>query len=990
VRSLVPDAPGDLADLCADLLRADPRERPGADAIRARLGVPASGVASAAAVAHEAIGPFVGREREIAALERAFADVGERRQRRIVVLEGEPGVGKSALVHRFLGAIDERALVLVGRCYEQETMPLKGIDGLVDSLSEHLLAQDDDELRALLAGGVRYLAAVFPVLRRISPIANAVGGTDRVDNEAALRDLAFGELGRLVDAIASRAPLVLFVDDVQWADDDSLTLLDRLLHAPERAPYLFVATMRAGSDAARERSALLAGAERIALRGLGEREARVLWDALLPADAASHETRAWAMREAAGHPLFLAELARSARAGALGERPIAAALPDVLWRRVQARDPIEQRFLEMVALAGAPTRYEILAAAANVDRGECLTRLGTLRAAQLVRITRRGDERLVEPYHDRVREAIAGRVASQGARALAERHSRLGRALRDATRGEASHAPVFAIVQHLLAELHLLASRKARLATAYDRARVHAAEGLALLGPDGWRSRYALARDLSIARMEAEYLAGSRDEARRVFDGARARVTSAEDRAALAIAWIALETGHGRHAEAVAAGREVLRELGSSVPARVSLVHVLAQHVANRIARRGRSVEDLVQLEPLADPALASVLRVLVSLAPAAFFLDTNLVTWILLRIVGLTIEHGACDASSYGFVGYGSVLAGAFHEHAEGYAFGRAALALNARFENHALAARVENVLGGYIAHWARPFEESVALLRSACELANKHGDTAYESYSATVLSLVTFSASPDLASMQATAEWAREVGERRGERDMATQADVRARYAMALRGLTPDPRDLGTEGASDAELRASIDEERMPTSIFHYHFCRAELAYLFGDLPRAHASLREAARWKQVTFSVPASVELVFLEALVAAARFDEASFVARPQLLASVSVRVRRLAVWAASSPSNYEPYHRVAHAELARLLGRSREASARYEAAIAAAQAHRSPKREALALDLAARHARRTGEAARAEALARAAREAFVRWGAVARGAVDATS
>jgi predicted ATPase len=497
------------------------------------------------------------------------------------------------------------------------------------------------------------------------------------------------------------------------------------------------------------------------------------------------------MGEAAGHPLFLAELARSARAGGLSERARGAALQDVLWGRVQARDPVEQRFLEMVALAGAPTPYEILAAAAQIERGECLTRLGTLRASQLVRITRRGAERLVEPYHDRVREAVAAHVAGEGARAVAERHLRLGRALREGTRAEALPARVFAIVHHLqaardllaahevpeVAALHLLASHKARRATAYERARAHASDGLALLGDGGWRSRYALARDLSIARMEAEYLAGNRDAARTVFEAARAHVGNVDDRAALAIAWIALETTHGRSADAIAAGREVLRELGAPVPSRVTLVHVLAQHVANRIARKGRSVEELVQLEPLGDPRLASALRILVSLAPAAFFLDTNLVTWILLRIAGISIEHGVCDASSYGFVGYGSVLAGAFHAHADGYAFGRAALALNERFKNAALAAKLENLLGGYIAHWTRPFAESVAHLRAAYDLANKHGDTPYESYSATVLSLVMFSAASDLASLQSVCEWAREVGERRGERDMAMQAARTAR---------------------------------------------------------------------------------------------------------------------------------------------------------------------------------------------------------------------
>jgi predicted ATPase len=997
VRDFAPDAPANLASLCADLLRDAPAERPSVDAIRARLGLASSGstLAAASATTTEPAGPFVGRAREHAALVSAFAAVRERGERRIVVVEGEPGVGKSALVQRFLASIEERAIVLVGRCYEQESMPLKGVDGIVDALSDHLVTRSEEELGPILAGGVRYVAAVFPVLRRVPSIATAVGDDDRVDNETALRSLAFGELERLLGGIARDArPLVVFLDDLQWADADSIALLERLFLAPAHHPLLFVATARV--DPAREVSALVGAAERIAVSGLAEDESRTLLDALLPAQAVSAETRAWAMHEAAGHPFFLAELARSGRAGKL-EAGTTAPLLDVLWDRVQGRDLIEQRFLEMVALAGAPTPYEILAAAAGIDVGDCLTRLGTLRAAQLVRITRRADERLIEPYHDRVREAIAGHVAAEGPRALAERHLRLGRALRDGARGDAPPGRVFTIVQHLhaardllephelvdLAALRLVASTKARLTTAYDAARVHAAEGLALLGPDGWTKERALARDLSIARLEAEYLAGNRDAALGVFESIRARVTDVDDRAALAIAWIGLETSHGRCVEAIATGREVLRQLRAPLPARVSILHVLLQHFANRRAQRKRSADDLVALEPLRDRTLASVMRILVSLAPAAFFLDTNLVTWILLRIAGLSFEHGVCDVSSYGFVGYGSVLAGAFHQHAEGYAFGRAALALNDRFKNDALAAKIENVFGGYIAHWTRPFRESAALLRAAYDRATRTGDTSYEVYSATVLSLVNFGESRDLASVQSLGEWAREVGQRREDRDMSIEADIHARYAMALRGLTANPRELGVEGSSDAELRASLSDEVTPTSMFHYHYCRAELAYLFGDASAALHHLREAAKRKQVTFSVPASVDLVFMEALVAAARFGAASWFARPALVFGVAARARKLARWAASCPMNYEPHFLIARAEEARIRGRAREATARFDEAIASARTRGAPKREAIALELAMAHARRTGDEARARSLQGEAAAAYRRWGAVAK-------
>src|SRR5262249_43235609 len=138
-------------------------------------------------------------------------------------------------------------------------------------------------------------------------------------------------------------------------------------------------------------------------------------------------------------------------------------------------------------------------------------------------------------------------------RGIAEQHLRLGRALRDGTSAAALPLRIFAIVAHLdaarallttreeqrdLAALHLIASRAARSATAYERARHHATEGLALLGDAGWREAYALARDLSLERMEAEYLGGDVPASRRSFEAARARIVSLEDRVTLHIAWI--------------------------------------------------------------------------------------------------------------------------------------------------------------------------------------------------------------------------------------------------------------------------------------------------------------------------------------------------------------------------------------------------------------------------------------------------------------------
>ncbi len=989
-RERVAHVPADLDALCIDLLRRAPSERPSADAIRTRLGI-AGPLGGALPPGYPV---FVGRSADLDVLAAAYADVRAGRGRRVFV-EGEPGVGKSALVHHFLGEAGGAPVVLAGRCYEQEAVPFKGLDSVVDALSEHLLTCGTTELGALLAGGVRYLATVFPVLARVPAVAGAVFEGRGVENETGLREQAFHEFERLIDALAARNPLVFYIDDIQWADADSLALLQRILLRANGAACLFVATLRTGMDTP-GLGELLASGTRLAIRGLDEGESRALWDALRPL-APTPEAAALrdaAVQEAAGHPLFLAELARAARAGHGGERHIR--LQDVLWRRVQERDALERRFLEMLALAGAPTAGETIAHAADLNAGECVTRLGSLKAAQLVRVTRRGEERLVEPYHDRIREAVVERLA--GTRDIAERHLKLGHALRDSATDAALPQRVFAILHHLeaaralivaredvleVAALHLAASRAARLATAYDRARDHAVAGLALTGEPGWRDAYALTCALSIGRMEAEYLAGDRDGARRSFESARTRLGSLEDKTALYTAWLALESTHMRFAEALVVGREILRELGAPLPARVSIAHVVAEYAANRAARGRRSIDDLAGLPPLRDAARASAMKILIALGPAAYVSDTNLLTWIMLRIAGISMRHGVSEVSSYGFAGYGMVLSAVFGKHTEGVAFGRLALALNDRFGNAALAGKVHFINASYLVVWTVPLPEAREALKRACAEALRSGDQPYEIYGVLHMTILTFFEGSSLPVLQATAERGQDLSARRREADIADDSNSAiALYAAALRDSTPRALDLGLADPSVTALRAPLAEKTILTRFF-YNYCRADVAYLRGEADVAHELLTEAVRiGARAIFGTIMIVELAWLEALVAARRFDTASITARPALLWTVGTRVAKLRPLARSNPRSFDAHWLLALGELLRISGSPGRARIAIERGIEAARAQGSLKREAIGLGLAASYARTAGERARANELGRRADETYLRWGAIA--------
>src|SRR4029079_5635633 len=247
-RALVPATPPALDELCLALLRPEPAARPGAQDILRVLG----DSQAQAPVPRAAKAAFVGRRHELEVLGRALRDTRQDRPVAVFV-SGESGIGKSALVESLADDCrDNGTVVLVGRCYERESVPFKAVDGIVDALSRYLVRLPAIEVAAVLPREASLLARAFPVLARVELIAQAPQGFELRDPQA-VRVRVFGALRELFARLADRRPILLVVDDVHWADADSFALLAELFRPPDAPALLLVATVR-GSASASERA----------------------------------------------------------------------------------------------------------------------------------------------------------------------------------------------------------------------------------------------------------------------------------------------------------------------------------------------------------------------------------------------------------------------------------------------------------------------------------------------------------------------------------------------------------------------------------------------------------------------------------------------------------------------------------------------------------------------------------------------------------------
>jgi serine/threonine protein kinase len=431
--TIVAATPMDLDRLCVELLRSEPSTRPDGHDILRRLHVADSEPLEASAGERAT---FVGRRAELAALDGAFETVCSGREVSVFV-RGESGVGKSALARAFVDRLLMReadANILSSRCYERESVTYKAVDGIIDNLSDLLRGLPIEELDALLPRRLYTLAKAFPVLGRFRTLRRETWREEEVASPHEQRLRLFSTLRELLMRVAERRPLVVIIDDWQWADPDGVILMTEVLRPPNPPPLLFLATQRTRAENGRAAhltsTAIGDDIRYIDLKTLSSDDAQALSARLLGPDR-SNEASIVA-EEAGGHPLFIEELARERRTS--GARAVVVHIDEALWARASRLAPAERWVLELVAVAGVPIAQQLVATAAHVELGPLFQIASVLRAGRLVRTMGVGRGDTIEPYHDRVRESVLSHLSPEDRKNW---HSRLAVALEDSTQPDA-------------------------------------------------------------------------------------------------------------------------------------------------------------------------------------------------------------------------------------------------------------------------------------------------------------------------------------------------------------------------------------------------------------------------------------------------------------------------------------------------------------------------------------------------------------------------
>jgi predicted ATPase/signal transduction histidine kinase len=985
-----------------------------------------------------------GREHELAqlrgALKRVRAGPSE-----VVLITGEAGAGKSALVHEMHRLLGRRARFLFGKFdplhgHVPHASLVKAVGRLVRGLLQEppaVVLSWRQRLREALGSSSSVL------LRFIPELALLIGEQPRSDSPGSTAKERRFQLSfqAFIQVFATReCPLVLFMDDMQWADAGSLQLLKSLATASDLHHVLLLGAYRSKEVGPDHRLTQVLGAmhaEGATLRTLEVAPldlpalTRLCRDTLHREPQRVEPLAELLLRKTAGNPFFVKQLLRFLhRSGFLvldaeqgewrwdleriDQVEVTENVIELMWLAVRRLPELTQQLLKVAACFRDRVDLWLLAAVAGKSVEDTAGALwSAIQEGLLVPESesprfKRGASRAPESsaaqaatyrfVHDRIQQAVYSLLSDEVKRYT---HRQVGRRLLEGISEHELDERIFEVVDHFdmgmessqrlepsdrlqLAELYFRAGGKAEATSAFSSALVYLLHGIEVLPQDAWRSRHELALLLHRQAAECAHLTGDHALAEALIQAALSHVTSDLEKVDLYEIHVLAYIITRHYLEALQWGREGLRLMGQELPER-DLERALAEESAAVSGLlRGRTREELLAAPSMRDPRLLTVMRFMSSVVMATYFADQpRLFAFFQARMLHLALEYGHSPYSSHAYVAYAMTVGVATGDYDTSMMLGETGVELSRRYADPRQESRCLTTFAGSVSHWRAPYRANLPLLRRAIAVGLEGNEFLFAGFAATQVVEVLFAMGTELPRVQAECETNLEFYQKLGHRDMEGLLLAYRQAIRCLQDQTHQRARYEDDGFSEQEYLESI--RGSPLILCEYQILRVQTSYLLGDLADALEMSRAVGTNLHLVRPLLPSIDYAFYTALALAAYHPAASSSEKGSLLAQLKAQLQLLDTWAQGCPENFRQKRLLVAAELGRIEGRQSDAMRLYDAAIDSAHQNEFPQDEALAHDLAGRFYFSLGHRRIASPYLHGAVKGFARWGATAKAA-----
>ncbi len=961
-----------------------------------------------------------GREPEICVMLAAFNRVVAHGVSEFVLVSGYSGIGKSAVVNELHKAlVSPRGLFASGKCEQyKRDIPYATLAQAFQTLVRIILGKSEAEVSSWRDALREALGPNGGLIVNLIPEMELIIGKQPPMPELAPKDALYRfqrVIRRLIGVFARpEHPLVLFLDDLQWIDASSLTLLEDLVTDPETRHLLLLGAYRDNEVSATHPLSLSldrirkAGAslKEIVLAPLGLKDlSHFIAESLHQEVVQSTPLAGLVHAKTGGNPFFCIQFLKDLHKEGLlhfdqnaarwiwGLTEIAAKgytdnVVEFMAGKLKQLPEATLHVLKRFACAGNEIDLETLAAICEeapeqieADLQEALNQGLVLWKGSIFGF-----------LHDRVQQAAYSLMFPRERERL---HLKIGRLLLARAPAAAVPERLFEIVSQYnfglnlidnpgerrqVAALNLLAGCKAKVVTAYSSALAYLGCGKALLEPESWRADYDLAFGLHIESAECEWLQGKLEEAHLLFLELLAREEiSRLDRARIYRDLIEVHTIQGRMQEAVGDCQKCLALFGMQLPTAPGREQIQEEFKQIWQLLGERQIEDLLELPRLAEAEVEATMNAMAVTVPAAVFTSEAFSNLLLCRMVCQSIRHGNGEASLVGYVYFGMIAGATFGNYQAGYSFGKLAYDLADR-GFLVWKSRVLVIFGNVINFWTRHMRSNIPYLHAAFTAGLELGDIACACYSCnhliTAMLAVGLPLNEVLEELQKRLAFVRKAH----YDDVADLLVSQQRFILNMQGRT-----ISFSSFSDADFDENAFEEKIARSQmallpFWYDVLKLQARFLSGDLEQA---LVIGKRAETRLWSSPNHIEVTqfhFFYGLTLAAAHDRVPEEQREELRKTLETYCATLRDWAANCPENFQHKHDLLAAEYARITHRLPVAEELYKSAILLARETGFIQNEGIANELAAMFYMERGLETIGHACLREARNCYARWGA----------
>ncbi|MEO0986155.1 MAG: ATP-binding sensor histidine kinase [Cyanobacteria bacterium J06639_14] len=983
-----------------------------------------------------------GREAAVQTLLAAFARVAQGSSE-LMLVAGFSGIGKTAVVNEVHKPIVQQRGYFIKGKFDQfnRNVPFSAFVQACRSLMGQLLSESDGELANWQANILTALGKSGQVLIDAIPELEHIIGKQPTPPELS-GNAAQNRFNRLFQKFIAvfttpEHPLVIFLDDLQWADSASLNLLNLLMKDSSMGHLLVLGAYRDNEvfpahpllltleDIKQEQATI----HTLTLKPLAtEHIHRLVADTLLCETEVAAPLTALVYQKTQGNPFFTTQFLYGLHAENLitfdsvagywqcdltqiQQLTLTDDVIEFMVGRLQKLPPATQALLQLAACIG--NRFDLETLAIVCDRSQYEVAVDLWRSLQDGLVIPenntykffQGDRRKDEDtdhdmkvgycfLHDRVQQAAYALIKETDRPSI---HLKIGRLLWAQQSSKQSKSNIFKIVNNLnkgvglidnecqrqqLASLNLEAGQQAKSSVAYVEAVAYIEQGINLLSPQGWTTHYALTLELYSELAEIQFFRGDFETVERISSNVLEHIQQTADALPIYIVKLSSDLAQGEMVAGFNLGLKVLNFLGVKIlPEAEGNSNQQKQHQI-LTEFKAKTIQDLIDLPQNHDPKFLRIQELLTVLVGYAYKFKPELLPLIIGEQVALLIHHGNIPASASIYALYGMLLCGS-EDIESGFFAGEVALNMMDLFPAKKYEMRVRNLIYSYINPWKTSLRDSLSPLKQGFTTGLEVGDMEYTSYGINHYAQFLYFSGADLATVNHEISTYCDILENYRQEVILT--GVRIFHQMVLNLIHESNTPWQLEGKSFQESKYITDWQRNHLEYFlcTLHINKLVLSVLFNRptlglnyAALAHASYKGLTGEFQLSYfhCYRALAHLAVLKPLESEQKSHE---------LTQVAIDLAKLEQFASHAPMNFQHQVELIQAERYRVLGQRLEAMDTYDRAIALAKTHGYSQEEALANELTAKFYLDRGQDKIAAGYMQEAYYCYSRWGAKAK-------